>query len=260
MNRYWKACRFVLSILSRTAWLFVLLPFVADKNATRAKHQRRACAAICRILHIHLRDDSDHEFTGALIASNHVSPLDPFLIASVTDVAFAGKVELLDWPVIGWICRTVGLIAVHRDRRMETNTLVEALRNRLECGVNVVVFPEGTTSSGATVLPFKTGAFAAVEYSKSVKIYPTCINVLRIESNRQEADAPAQFPWTDSRSLPEYAWDILGFSKIELELRFGTPFAADTDRKSLASNCREIVVQMHKPIALIPENLEPSVP
>ncbi len=246
MRRYWKITRFVVSIISRTAVLYSVVPFAPSQNLTRARHQRRACAALCRILGVRVVANGPLPETSALVVSNHLGPIDPLIIASVMDVTFAGKAELLRSPVVAWICRTVGLIAVHRDRRMKTNDFVEQVRQRLESHVSVVVFPEGTTSSGATVLPFKTGAFAAVDGLAAVSVLPICINVVNLVSSGGGLEKPNFFAWTDPRSMSEYAWDILGLSEVEIEIGVATPIFADNDRKVLAKQCREAVVAMHK--------------
>ncbi|NNE36408.1 MAG: 1-acyl-sn-glycerol-3-phosphate acyltransferase [Rhodothermales bacterium] len=245
MRRYWKLVRFTVAIIGRTLILVLSLPFRDDRDKTRATHQRRACKVLCEILDLRVSVSGDIPSAGALIASNHLSPLDPLIIASKVDVAFAGKVELLRWPVVGWICRTVGLIGVDRTRRMKTNTLVDAIRARLRNNICVVAFPEGTTSSGESVLPFKTGAFAAVENTPDLSVHPTCIAVDSVKPLAAENGGVDLFAWTDSRSLGEYAWEILSLSNVDLTLKFGDPIVASKDRKLLADYCHKAVCNLH---------------
>lgn len=261
MRQYWKLVRFTSSIIGRTIILSASLPFVSDKTRVRAEHQSRACRALCRILDLRIsQSGSVPSDTGMLIASNHLGPVDPLVIASLCNVSFAGKAEILTWPLVGWICRTVGLIAVHRRRRMETNRLVESIRDRLSANVNVVVFPEGTTSSGKNVLPFKTGAFAAVENGSGFQVLPVCLSVNTIAAGNGINQDTELFAWTDGRSLKAYAFEFLSFSEIHLDVRFGDPISTVTNRKMLADLSYQAVAALHVSSSTNRENLESPAP
>jgi 1-acyl-sn-glycerol-3-phosphate acyltransferase len=96
---------------------------------------------------------------GALVA-NHASWLDIFVLNSRRTVYFVSKSEVADWPGIGWLARATGTLFIRRDRR-EAQAQARAMTWRLSHGHHLLFFPEGTSTDGLRVLPFKTTLFAA---------------------------------------------------------------------------------------------------
>ncbi len=96
---------------------------------------------------------------GAVVA-NHSSWLDILALNAPAPVYFISKEEVASWPGIGWMARANGTIFIKRERR-EASAQVAQLRARLAAGDRIAVFPEGTSSDGLRVLPFKPTLFAA---------------------------------------------------------------------------------------------------
>jgi 1-acyl-sn-glycerol-3-phosphate acyltransferase len=97
-----------------------------------------------------------------LIVANHRSPLDILLMLRYFGGVVLSRADLAEWPVIGLAARRAETIFVDRADKVSGVLAVRALRDRLERGRTVIVFPEGTTVAGDSVLPFQEGAFAAV--------------------------------------------------------------------------------------------------
>ncbi len=94
------------------------------------------------------------------IVSNHVSWLDIFTLNAAKRVYFVAKAEVAAWPAIGWLARATGTAFIRRDPR-EAKSHVYLLRARLGFGHKLLFFPEGTSTDGKRVLPFKPTLFAA---------------------------------------------------------------------------------------------------
>lgn len=96
---------------------------------------------------------------GALVA-NHSSWLDIFTLNAAKRIYFVSKSEVASWPGIGWLAQATGTVFIERDRRQarEHNRLFE---DRLNAGHKLLFFPEGTSTDGLRVLPFRTTLFAA---------------------------------------------------------------------------------------------------
>ncbi len=239
MRQTWRLARFTASILTRTSWLWLTVRFVpeAERSAYRARLQRQACAVFCRILGVRVtRSGALPEARAVLAVSNHLGLLDPWVLASQMSLAFVAKAEMNDWPVVGWICRTVGIIFVARERRMQANTFVEQVQRRLREGVRVLVFPEGTTSNGETVMPFKTGAFEAVAGMEDGAVLPLYLNVREVEGRPATGRLREKITWADpSQTMLQNFWSVLGLRSVRLEVCVGTPIStAGRDRKTLA--------------------------
>ncbi len=96
---------------------------------------------------------------GALVA-NHASWLDIFALNALERVYFVAKSEVAGWPGIGWLARATGTVFINRSGR-EARAQTLLFEARLRAGHRLVFFPEGTSTDGLRVLPFKTTLFAA---------------------------------------------------------------------------------------------------
>jgi lyso-ornithine lipid O-acyltransferase len=96
---------------------------------------------------------------GAIVA-NHVSWLDIFALNAKKRIYFVSKSEVAAWPVIGWLARATGTVFIRRHRSAAT-TQIDLFRARLRAGHKLLFFPEGTSTDGMRVLPFKPTLFAA---------------------------------------------------------------------------------------------------
>jgi len=95
----------------------------------------------------------------AMLVSNHVSWLDPLVLASLLPCAPVSKVDVARWPVIGTMARELGVVFVARGDTRSGARALQAAGEALRQGVSVLNFPEGTTTDGTAVLPFRTGSF-----------------------------------------------------------------------------------------------------
>jgi 1-acyl-sn-glycerol-3-phosphate acyltransferase len=98
----------------------------------------------------------------ALIVSNHCGWLDILVLGGATGAAFAAKAELDTVPLVGWLCRVNRTIFIDRTDRRAIPQQAARIREAL-AESPVVVFPEGTTSDGVTLLPFKPALLQALD-------------------------------------------------------------------------------------------------
>lgn len=96
---------------------------------------------------------------GAVVA-NHTSWLDIFALNAAKRIYFVSKAEVASWPGIGWLARATGTVFIQRDRNQAASQ-VQVFQDRLRAGHKLLFFPEGTSTDGVQVLPFKPTLFAA---------------------------------------------------------------------------------------------------
>lgn len=96
---------------------------------------------------------------GALVA-NHTSWLDIFTLNARARIYFVSKAEVAGWPAIGWLARATGTVFIDRNPR-QARDHADTLTQRLATGHKLLFFPEGTSTDGQRVLPFRTTLFAA---------------------------------------------------------------------------------------------------
>ncbi|MBS0480088.1 MAG: 1-acyl-sn-glycerol-3-phosphate acyltransferase [Proteobacteria bacterium] len=109
--------------------------------------------------------------------SNHLSWIDILAIAGQSGTAFVSKEELRRAPVVGWLSTLNRTVYVKRENRMGVAEQINALRDALAENWSVTVFPEGTTTDGQSLLPFKTPMLRVLEPSPpGVMVQPVMLD------------------------------------------------------------------------------------
>jgi 1-acyl-sn-glycerol-3-phosphate acyltransferase len=96
---------------------------------------------------------------GAVVA-NHTSWLDIFALNAAKRIYFVSKSEVANWPGIGWLARATGTVFIERNPA-KAKAQTELFEARLLAGHKLLFFPEGTSTDGQQILPFKTTLFQA---------------------------------------------------------------------------------------------------
>jgi 1-acyl-sn-glycerol-3-phosphate acyltransferase len=181
---------------------------------------------VCRILGLRFEVTGEAPRGGPmLIVSNHVSWLDIVVLSAMAPVSFVAKREVNSWPFFGSLARLQRTVFVDRDRRHATGNSRDDMRERLKAGDILVLFPEGTSSDGRGVLPFKSSFFGAAEFD-GVLVQPVS---LAYRGHRN-------LPMT-RRLMPFYAW-------------YGDMDLAPHLIGALANGPIEVAVICHKPLSL----------
>jgi 1-acyl-sn-glycerol-3-phosphate acyltransferase len=91
-----------------------------------------------------------------LIVSNHVSYLDILVFSAAAPCVFVSKKEVRSWPGVGWAATMAGCVYIDRERRSATRAIQPQMHAALSGGSRLVLFPEGTSSDGKQLLPFRS--------------------------------------------------------------------------------------------------------
>jgi 1-acyl-sn-glycerol-3-phosphate acyltransferase len=237
MRRFWKLLRIGGLVLAHTLYASFALRrrAPAERAAFRAHRQRVGCRALCRILNVEVSCTGPvPEGARMLLVCNHFGILDPLVLATQMPVAFVSKAEVRGWPLIGRVTRLMGVIFVERERRTQAGDFVRAVQSRLREGVHVLAFPEGTTSGTEAVLPFKTGAFAAVAGLGGGAVLPLYLKVESVNGRPAVGALRERVVWSD-KGFARHAWEVLGLRSVRLQVRVGEPVpSGGQDRKALA--------------------------
>jgi 1-acyl-sn-glycerol-3-phosphate acyltransferase len=183
---------------------------------------------------------------GTLYVANHVSYLDISVLGSVLNVPFVAKREVASWPVIGLIGRLGQTLFV--DRKTErAGTQRDALAARLCAGERLILFAEGTSSSGDRVLPFKSALFAALmrsDAAASIQMQPVTIAYTRFRGGLSIGHGLRPlYAWYGDMTLLPHIWSALGLPGAEVEVWFHQPVSASAfaSRKALARHAEQEV-------------------
>lgn len=118
--------------------------------------------------------------SGAMIAANHVSWLDIFVISSVRPTRFIAKSEIRDWPLAGWIVERAGTLFIRRERRRDTGRISDMVHAALGDGDRVGLFPEGMCTEGDQLLKFHSSLFEPA-VANQAHVHPCAIRYEHVD-------------------------------------------------------------------------------
>jgi len=178
-----------------------------------------------------------------LFVPNHASSLDIPVLGAVLHGSFVAKAEIAGWPGFGLLAKLQRSIFVDR-KAGSVNRHRNEMTERLQAGGNVILFPEGTSSDGNRILPFKSALFSAAEVmtpdGRPVTVQAVtvaCTEVEGLPSGR--AGRRDVYGWFGDMELVPHLWGVLRRSSLTVEIEFHPPtaLAAHGSRKALADHC-----------------------
>ena len=165
---------------------------------------------------------------GGLIVANHVSYVDIVALSAVAACAFVSKKEVASWPLFGLYARCGATIFVDRDRRSAVADVAHEMRERLDAGVPLTLFPEGTSTGGSDVLPFRSSLFEPV-------IELGCpVTACALRYSLTEGSVADEVAYWRDMTLAPHLLHLLGKTGVTLDIHFGPPARRAGDRKTLA--------------------------
>jgi len=211
----------LVALLLHGLWRLVRLP---------SPWPRRLLGTIGRIVGARTRMVGTPLRRDVVFLANHLSWIDILTIAGATGSAFVAKGELARVPVIGWLCTLNRTIFVSREDRLGVAAQIARLREALGEGWAVTIFPEGTTSDGSALLPFKPTLLAALDPPPpGMRVQP-----IRVDYGA----ASAELAWVgDEHGLAHALRVLRRRGRFPVHLRLLEPFdpAAVGNRKAIAA-------------------------
>lgn len=191
-----------------------------------------------------------HKRQAVLFIANHSSWLDIPVLSAVIPGSFVAKSEVAGWPIFGQLAKLQRTVFVERERRARTGDSRDEIAARLDSGDSLILFPEGTSSDGNRVLPFKSALFGAAEVDVAGKdgpgpvvVQPVSVAYTRISGLPIGRDWRPFFTWFGDMELAPHLWQALQFGPITVEIEFHAPLSVREagSRKALARHCERAV-------------------
>ena len=173
-----------------------------------------------------------------LVVSNHISWLDVFVISSIAPASFVCKSEVRHWPLIGLLCARTDTVFLERGRRNAAQQVSHSLAEKLRNLERAAVFPEGTTSEGASVLPFRGALLQSAIETKSL-VQPLALRYLDARGERSTA---AAFCGETNLLQSLYAIALAPEIIASIEMLEAIP-AADKTRRELCAESHALICQ-----------------
>ncbi len=182
---------------------------------------------------------------GLLFVSNHLGYLDIPLLSGLLPLSFVAKSEVAAWPWLGFMARAAGTLFIDTEHRRGAVEFVAEASARLRSGENLLIFPEGTSSRGETVLPFRSAVFGSVEGMSGTAVVPVAIELRKIEGRKAVGELLDLACWHGDMTFLPHFLRFAALRGASYEVTIGTPIpCAGRDRKTLAASARDEVLSL----------------
>jgi 1-acyl-sn-glycerol-3-phosphate acyltransferase len=209
----------------------------AATAAVKARWLQRSCRRTLRVFVAEVDRRGELPASGLLV-SNHLSYLDILVLSSLRPVVFVAKQDVKSWPVLGWFAAMAGTIFIDRERRTHVGRITRTIEETMNSGLLVVLFPEGTSSGGETVLPFKSSLLEPA-------VQPTHpLSAVLIQYELEDGDVSEEVCyWKDMTFLPHLI-NLLGKASVRARLSCVRIDRLATNRKNLARHLHSEILRL----------------
>lgn len=169
--RYWRLIGVALLVLYGFLLAAFVLPLCSRQSI--ARHTRKWSQRLLKTMAVQVEVEnilSLLPLPGNIVVLNHISWLDVFVLNSFLPSRFVTKSDVRQWPLLGLMCQQAGCLFLQRGQARAVERMNEQLRTAIGAGDVVALFPEGTTTAGNTMKPFKPALFQAAVDSGSAVI------------------------------------------------------------------------------------------
>ncbi|MEX0994882.1 MAG: lysophospholipid acyltransferase family protein [Balneolaceae bacterium] len=195
-------------------------------------------AGVCRILNLQIQTKGGAPSPPFFLVSNHLSYTDIFVYYQTLKCTFIAKKEVRTWPVIGFITRTMGVIFIDRKRKRDVTRVNNLVSAGLHQDQGIILFPEGRTSSGSEVLPFRS---PLLEYPAKAG-FPVHYASVHYQTSVKDDPAYLKVAWWGDASFFNHFLKMATLQRIDCTVTFGNETVRHEDRKALAD-------QLHKKLS-----------
>jgi 1-acyl-sn-glycerol-3-phosphate acyltransferase len=184
-----------------------------------------------------------------LLLANHVSWIDVAALAGATGTAFVAHDGLAGVPLLKWLCEMNDTIFIARHDRASIGDQIAALRRALAEKGTMTVFPEGTTSDGTALLPFKSALLAALDpLAQGITVQPVWMDYGALAT---------AIAWVGAEpGVANFKRILARAEPLALAIHFLEPLPATAlaNRKTMATAAHQAITQamtpLQKPAAL----------
>ncbi|MGM0564047.1 MAG: glycerol-3-phosphate acyltransferase [Pseudomonadota bacterium] len=230
--------------IARLAWaVAVTAAEVRRLDSADAEARRRAMARFVRHVNndlgLRVHTSGDPLQKPALVVANHISWHDVFAIGQSIQPRFVAKAEVASWPLLGYYARKAGTLFIKRGSQPAAQHVAHDMYDSL-ASESVLVFPEGTTSDGHSLLPFKKRLFVPA-MERGCPVQPVAL----------------YYPGTDRRgrgvaflneSFAGHLWRTLAMPRIDVFVHYCSPLAVQEDEsaRELARRVEQVIAEARR--------------
>lgn len=196
-----------------------------------------------------------------LLVGNHLGIMDILLLSAVRHCLFITSVEMRNTPLLGTLCEMGGCLFVERRSRAGINKEIQQVRDVLKQGFNVVLYPEGTSTNGERILPFKKTLMTAAA-GTGAPILPMVLNFTEVNGEKMSWKWRNHVFWYGDQTFPEALWRTMSLRGLKAEIEFLEPIHchSEEDRRHVAETAQYRIEQKFVKIPLGPGEISRFTP
>ncbi len=177
-----------------------------------------------------------------LFVANHVSYLDIIILGSQLKASFVSKAEVRKWPLFGWLSTLQNTVFINR-RSREIKVQLKELSNRVSNQENLIIFPEGTSTDGKTVKPFKSSLFAICDLHPELNIQAIGLKYLNNKGEPLTDQVRDQYAFYADFPFGAHFWGMLQGSGVCVEVSFPPILNTQSysNRKKVATVSQQLI-------------------
>lgn len=246
-------------IASFKIFLFILLCFVTiplqainslllGKTHALYSIQTLFFSLLCLIFRVKVNLSGQKASGHVVYVGNHLSYIDIVAVGAHLDATFISKADVKNWPVLGLLATLSRTVFIERSRNAATKCIAD-IKATLSNGRSLILFPEGTSTNGLDVLPFKSTIFELFLNQKiksNLIVQPFTITLKKVNgqniTNPKDQDS---YAWYGDMTLPPHLWSLAKSKGAKVLITFHPPRPATDfqDRKEFALACHQDVAQ-----------------
>ena len=235
---------FVVATLGVYGVWFVTAPFIPNKIYWRQVIFRIWARSFVRISNMKIKVVGLPPKPPFFLVCNHLSYTDVPALRAVVEGVFVAKGEIEGWFLAGKIVRDMGAIYINRSNRRDIPRAGAEIIKRLEQGEGVIVFPEGTSTKGDTVLPFNS-SFLEFAARQDLPVYYASITYTTPPGAPKASETVS---WWNEKTFAEHLWYLFQAREYTAIISFGDTPVHNRDRKELARSLWQNVNEKFTPV------------
>ena len=197
--------------------------------------------SVCKILSIRVEIVGEVPEPPFFLVSNHLSYVDIMIYFNTLKTTFVSKAEVKDWQIIGFMSKTLEIIFIDRKRKSDVARVNQSVADQISEHKGVVLFPEGTTSSGKSLLPFKP---SILEHPAKSQM-PVHYAYIMYETGPNDEEADKTVCWWNDEPFGSHFLRFASTRSTTVRVHFGDETVHRSDRKELAAELFQKVETLH---------------
>jgi 1-acyl-sn-glycerol-3-phosphate acyltransferase len=237
LSRFLTVLRIIVHVFKGCFILLLVFPWLKVEQQHRSI--RHWCKQLLGIFQMRLSviGAEQLEDTHYLMAANHISWIDIHVINAFKPHYFVAKSEVASWPIFGWMAKQLGTLFIERGKSNSIRNMVQEVAGQLNQKA-ICIFPEGTSTDGKQVAPFKSNLFEAAIVANA-PVYSLAIQYFDVRTGHKTTAAA----FIGEMGLLDSIWNLICSPPICAQISISAKLPALKERKALAELSQSLIAE-----------------